>query len=394
MAPGALVSTLSSTLEKHRKEGRFFPAPDATAQVRAVDFGSSDYLSLSSDILRDELFRELNRHPGFVVGARGSRVLDTTGPYLEDLEANLARFHGARDALFFISGFDANVAVWSTIPQPGDAIVYDELVHASTREGMKLSRAKTKYAFQHNDVASLESVLQAVKQEHADIAQGTRSLFVAVETVYSMEGDVCPLAQLAATAKEVLPRADVVWVVDEAHSNGLYGPRGSGLVCHYGLEDDVAIRMHTFGKALGSVGAAVLCDPVVKVTLFNYARNFVYTTGPTFMDLAAVRAAYRLVQGAEGDMRAGKLRLVDPGGRLRDIISPIVPVVTQPGESRGLAAHLLRNGFLAHAVQYPIVPLESERLRIIVHANNTREQIEGCVEGMMQWARRGIMGRL
>lgn len=254
MAPGALVETLSSTLEKHRKEGRFFPAPDATAQVRAVDFGSSDYLSLSSDILRDELFRELNRHPGFVVGARGSRVLDTTGPYLEDLEANLARFHGARDALFFISGFDANVAVWSTIPQPGDAIVYDELVHASTREGMKLSRAKTKYAFQHNDVASLESVLQAVKQEHADIAQGTRSLFVAVETVYSMEGDFCPLAQLAATAKEVLPRADVVWVVDEAHSNGLYGPRGSGLVCHYGLEDDVAIRMHTFGKALGSVG--------------------------------------------------------------------------------------------------------------------------------------------
>lgn len=92
--------------------------------------------------------------------------------------------------------------------------------------------------------------------------------------------------------------------------------------------------------------------------------------------------------------RAGRLRLVDKGGRLRDIISPIVPVVTQPGESRGLAAHLLRNGFLAHAVQYPIVPLESERLRIIVHANNTREQIEGCVEGMMQWARRGIMGRL
>ncbi|KAM4066859.1 aminotransferase class I and II domain-containing protein [Hirsutella rhossiliensis] len=412
-AKGALLGALSRNLDKRRETGRILEIPDPVAQANAVDFGSNDVLSISTGLLREELFRELEDHPDFAVGSRGSRVLDGNSRYVTGLEAHLAQSHNAKDALLFNSGYEANIAIWTTIPQPGDVIVYDELVHASIHDGIKGTRTTQVFSFQHNNPASFEEVLRSIKTCHPEIAQGSRTLFVAMESVYSVDGDICPVHQFVNSAKEILPFADRVFMIDESHSCGMIGPMGLGLVCHYGLENEFALRLHTFGKAIGCTGAALFCDPVIKHTLFNYARNFIFTTGPTFMVLAAVKAAHRIIGGAEGDLRrervqknishfydclqshpqwetfyqTGRLRIVEEDWRLHRFRTAVTPLITQPGESRALQAQLLKDGFLVHALQYPIVPLDSERLRIMLHADNTPQQVESFVEAIMRWAR-------
>ena len=247
---GALLGALSGALDKRRETGRLIVIPDPKAQEKAIDFGSNDILSISSGLLRGKLLLELKNHPKFSVGSKGSRILDGTSQYLVDLEAHTARFHNAKDSLFFNSGYDANVAIWTTLPQPGDVILHDGLIHASTHDGMKYTWAKKTIFFQHNNTASFEKVLKSIKNEYREIARGTRSLFIALESVYSMDGDICVVRHLLTTAKEILPDANRFFVINEAHSNGILGPRGSGLVCHYGLEDEFTIRLHTFGKAM------------------------------------------------------------------------------------------------------------------------------------------------
>lgn len=298
-----------------------------------IDFCSNDVLSLNSTgRLRIEYNRELAQHPNAQLGAGGSRLLDGNYSYIENLEKEVAEFHGTEAALILGSGCDANVAVFEAIPRPGDAIIYDELVHASIIDGMQQSFATHRVPFRHNDIDAFHEALVSVWDSQPLIKQGKRCVIIVVESIYSMEGDVCPLSELIQVAKEIFPKGNAQFIVDEAHSIGILGPNGSGLVCELGLEKEVAIRTHTFSKAFGSMGGkhmsfpaqglaadaklgAVLCNDTVKIAILNFSRSTVFTTAPAFPMVAAIRSGYALM----GEPDTQKVRSVLPEAHL---ISP------------------------------------------------------------------------
>ena len=215
----------------------------------ATDFSSRDALSLgASGLLRKEFNQELERYPDLPPGPSSSRIMDRNYKYLETVEEEIARFHDSETALFVNSGFDANVAVLSAIPRPGDAFLYDDLVHASAHDGIQQSQTTYRVPFRHNDVEAFRDSSQP------SIRQGKRSVFVAVEAVYSMDTDICPLQELTHAAKEMMPAGNAQFYMDEAHSTGVIGPQGRGLVCMLGVQQEVAIQLHTFGKVLVSSG--------------------------------------------------------------------------------------------------------------------------------------------
>lgn len=229
--------------------------PDPQADENLADFSSNDYLSLArSPVLRARFLDKLSAAP-HVLGSGGSRLL-VNGPAHAALEARLARFFRAPTSLLFNSGFDANVGFFSAVPQLGDALVFDEHIHASVHDGMRASRVQPdmQRPFVHNSVDALRGVLEKLIDECPDVQTGARSVFLAVETVYSMDGTVCPLAEMVDAMEELLPCGNGYVVVDEAHATGIYGPQGRGLVGLLGLEDRVLARLHTFGKALAGTG--------------------------------------------------------------------------------------------------------------------------------------------
>ncbi|KAK7757128.1 hypothetical protein SLS62_000675 [Diatrype stigma] len=256
---------LEESLDVRRASHTFYSIVDNNWQTEGVvDFCSNDQLSLSSSgVLRAEFLAELAKYPGFPTGSTGSRLIDGNYKYLEQAEKDIATFHGAEEGLIFHSGFDANVAIWTAIPRPGDVLLYDESVHASTHEGMKQSLASQRFDFQHNHIESFRDALASVFDTIPLIKQGKRSVIIAVESVYSMDGDMCPLQEFVEIAADIsCGRGNVQFVVDEAHSTGLFGPQGRGFVCELGLEKDIALVIHTFGKAMGSAGVE---HPVVPL---------------------------------------------------------------------------------------------------------------------------------
>lgn len=223
--------------------------------ANAADFSSNDFLSLStSPLLRSTFLTELARQPDHPLGSGGSRLLDGNSVYAEALENTIATFHNAAAGLLFNSGFDANSGVFGCMPQEGDAVVYDELIHASVHEGMRLSRARLRLPFLHNSLSSFREVLQGVLQDDPAVQEGTRNVFIAIESLYSMDGDLAPLSQMVDIAETLFPLRNAHFVVDEAHATGVIGPRGRGLVCELGLEERIFARLHTFGKALACNG--------------------------------------------------------------------------------------------------------------------------------------------
>lgn len=216
-----------------------------------VDFSSNDFLSLStSPILRAIFFDELMTIPQ--LGSTGSRLLDGNSPYAEKLEREIANFHHGPAGLLVNSGFDANVGIFSCLPQPGDIVIYDELIHASVHDGIKASRAGSTIPFAHNSVSDLRNVLdEVILRSSTGLSY---NVFIAVESVYSMDGDLAPLAEISELVEGMFPAKNAHLVVDEAHATGIYGSQGRGRVCELGLEDKIFIRLHTFGKALACNG--------------------------------------------------------------------------------------------------------------------------------------------
>lgn len=214
-----------------------------------IDFSSNDFLSLSKNTeLKNALLTELqNAH--LPLGSGGSRLLDGNSVYAEDLEHDIAHFHGAEAGLLWNSGFDANAGFFSCVPQPGDVVVFDELIHASVHDGMRLSRATRTVPFVHNSMADLRNVLQRLAE-----LPSSSNVFVAVESIYSMDGDVAPLQEVVDIVNEILGAKRGYVIVDEAHSTGVLGLEGRGLVCELGLEKQIFARLHTFGKALAGNG--------------------------------------------------------------------------------------------------------------------------------------------
>jgi len=324
---------------------------------RGIDLVSNDYLGLASHPhllarMRDSL-AELG------VGSGGSRLLRGHRECFERLEVRLAAFCGAEAALLFSSGYAANVGLLSTLLGPGDLVLSDERNHASLIDGIRLAGAR-RVVYPHQDLQALEGALRA--------ARGPGRRFVVTESVFSMDGDLTPLAQLAALAES---RGALV-IVDEAHATGLYGERGSGRVEELGLGSRMLATVHAGGKALGCAGAWVAGSSTLRDVLVNRARPFVFSTAPLPVLTAALEGALELV-GREPERReevhrkAALLRgaLREAGADVGRSESPIVPVLVGDNE-RALAFQeaLAEAGFDVRAIRFPTVPKGSARLRV------------------------------
>ena len=407
MTKSPLEVRLASILENRRRESKLRKLK--SSPPGSVDFSSNDFLSLATneDFRRDYL-NALNG-PGLTIGSTGSRLLDGNSKFAESLEHQIATFHGAEAGLLTNSGFDANVSIFTCLPQPGDVIVYDELIHASVHDGMRQSRASKLVKFEHNDANDLRRVLEGLKRE-----KPYANLFVAVESVYSMEGDLAPLSEMADVLDDICPDGRGHLVVDEAHATGIYGPNGAGRVSELGLEDRVSIRLHTFGKALASNGAIILCSPTIRLYLINYARPLIYTTFMSYPSLIAIHTAYEWL--TQGKVEALTARLNTLMEYLYQQLHSLAPLLESlPDQSilvlpeqcsrspifallsttpRELAAHCQSVGFVVRAVVPPTVPEGTERVRVCLHAGNTKEQIDKFVESVAGWVRsQSIMSR-
>ena len=219
------------------------------------DLFSNDYLSLASDQSRRDLFlrKVQEAPPARLFGSTGCRVMTGNTPEINALEAAFKQFFAAQSALLFSSGFNANVAFLSNVPRDDDIIIYDELMHQSCREGIRLS-SRTSYRFDHNSIASLRECLLGVLKKHPQITQGTSTVFVVLESMYSMDGDFCPLREIVELVETLVPTGHAHIFVDEAHTTGLCGPNGTGYVSHLGLNDRVHTKVHVLSKAWGFHG--------------------------------------------------------------------------------------------------------------------------------------------
>ncbi|KAE8382957.1 pyridoxal phosphate-dependent transferase [Aspergillus bertholletiae] len=413
--PSAFRESLEAALDPSRQKSQIFKLTAPADELGCVDFGSNNTLSLGgSAATRDEFLRELARNPNFAIGTGGSRLLGGTTHYIDELERDLAHFYNADEGLILPSGFEGNVAIHATLPQTGDAIIHDAKIHASTRDGMRASKAHIIRPFAHNDPQSLYDVLEEVKLLEPAVADGLSTVFVTIESIYSMDGDVAPVAEIIHQAKRALPKGNLVLIVDEAHSHGIVGPSGAGLACQLGLEHEFAVRLHTFGKAIGAGGGIILSNSLIKRYLVSYARNFMFTTAPAFTFFATIKAAVTVMSSEDGDWRRKQLQdrvyhfydllfhhpqweHIRRSGILSiptaeqflkrpSFLVPIIPIITRPGHSHALEKWLLDRGMHSHGVRYPVVPMAKERVRVMMHVDNTAEQIETLVKSIMEWA--------
>lgn len=343
-----------------------------------VDFASNDYLGLAgSAVLADAMRAALAR--GVPVGSGGSRLLRGNHPEHEALEAEAAAFFGSTAALFLATGFAANSALLATLPQRGDLILADELIHASSHEGLRLTRAEHRLV-PHNDPDGFAQAITAWRR-----GGGAGQVWIAVETLYSMDGDFAPLAALS----ELALSEGAVLLADEAHATGVYGPGGRGLVATLPSRDHI-ISLHTCGKALGVEGA-LLCGPaVLRAFLVNRARSLIFSTAPSPLIAAVVRAALEV--SAKGDALRAELQarivaartLLSPlGAQCHG--SPILPLVLG-GDVRtmAVAARLQAAGFDVRGIRPPTVPEGTSRLRMVITRNAALDDIAALARALTE----------
>jgi 8-amino-7-oxononanoate synthase len=360
---------LHQQLDKRRIEGGF---RRLTLLTDCVDFSSNDYLGFSGN--RDIFERVVQemKDLGPFTGSSGSRLLTGNHEVHELLEQQVSYFFGTEDALLFNSGYDANVGLLSTVPQRGDRVFYDAFVHASLRDGIRLSNAAS-YSFKHNDVTDL---LQKIEKT----ASGGDT-YVVVESIYSMDGDQAPLKELA----ELVQKTSVHLIVDEAHSTGIYGPGGRGLVRELNLEHFVFARVHTFGKALGCHGAVVAGSQLLKSFLVNFSRPFIYTTAMPLFDVLSIKYAILALPGSNRRQQLHEnilyfkesIKKYGIDGRFLKSDSPIQSMVfNTPQHVKEISAMLLKNKYDARAIVSPTVPAGQERIRFCIHSYNTHAEIQ------------------
>lgn len=333
-----------------------------------VDFTSNDYLGLASSA---KLFRTISDRMEQLGlrqnGAAGSRLLSGNSEYVEQVEAKLAAIFKGQAALIFNSGYTANLAILSSIPQRGDTIIYDELAHTCIKDGARLSLAK-RFSFKHNDLYDLELKLQR--------AEG--KIFVAVESIYSMDGDECPLAALVTLTEKY--KAYII--LDEAHSTGVIGEQGSGLAVALRLQDRIAIRIYTFGKAMGVHGACVVGSALLGQYLINYARPFIYTTALPPHSIASIDCAFEYLSSTLQLQQQLREKVLLFQANMKEFKNRVasnsaIQTALYPGNKtvRDVAGDLQRKGFDVRPILSPTVPEGSERLRICLHTFNADQEI-------------------
>lgn len=346
---------LLDKLNKRKEEGTF----RSLSSFSGIDFYSNDYLGLS---------KVATHFKGQKYGSTGSRLISGNSKEAMSCEEFLAHFFKIKAALIFNSGYDANVGLFSSVPQKGDLVLFDEMIHASVRDGLRLSFADA-YSFGHNNLEDLEKKLLKAKG---------KTIYVAVESLYSMDGDCAPLKEILNLTKKY----NTYLIVDEAHACGVFGEKGRGLVHELGIENDVFARVVTFGKAYGSHGACVLGSAKLKDYLINFARSFIYTTA---LDPAAYERIENIVAQPSIDEERKKLfanidffrKKITSIPLISDERSPIQMLrIGDVKESIRLAQLLQSEGFAVKPIFSPTVKKGDEGIRICLHSFNTSNEIE------------------
>lgn len=338
-----------------------------------IDFYSNDYLGMATHEAIHARSRQLLLENELSTrnGSGGSRLLSGNFAYYEKVESFLSSFYGAEAALVYHSGYDALLGTLACLPGRSDTVLYDDLIHASARDGIRLSPAKS-FSFRHNDLQDLESKIKR--------AGGT--VFVVVESLYSMDGDMAPLAEIIWLQQQY----NFVLLIDEAHAGGIYGTEGKGLAHNFNAEN--VIRFITFGKAYGVEGACVLGSKVLRDYLINFSRSFIYTTAPSPSFFAHIQAAVETVAKAEDE----RILLKENIQSFKNIFSHYFacthsPIqIYKPGNKKLLveiANRLLQENITVRPIFYPTVKEGEERLRIVLHSFNNEFQMEGLFKQIL-----------
>ncbi|MBI3099769.1 MAG: 8-amino-7-oxononanoate synthase [Planctomycetes bacterium] len=350
----------------------------------AINFGSNDYLGLGRDPRLAAAARAAAEEAGGW-GPAASRLLAGTTPWHNGLESDIARFKGTEGALFFPSGYMANLGTLTALSEAGSLICADALNHASLVDACRLSRAEV-FVYPHRDMAALNARLADAQR------RGTRRMIV-TDSVFSMDGDLAPLPELV----EIARRHDAALVVDDAHATGVFGRKGRGAAEHLGVADEIPVTLGTFSKAAASVGGFSAASATVVEFLIHRARPFIFTTAPPPALCAANRRALELFDG-EPERRdrlwANQRGVVDElrgmGCRLTGTETPILPVlIGDEAAAVAVAEALLAAGCYVPAIRHPTVPRGSARLRISLSAAHTEEDLRTLFRAMQEFRGRG-----
>jgi len=354
-----LDQKLHKKLEHRREKGTL---RSLSSFEGMIDFISNDYLGLSKVAYASNGEK----------GSTGSRLISGNSKEVELIERELAQFFQWESALCFNSGYDANLGIFSSVPQKGDVVLYDEYIHASVRDGIRLSLAKS-YSFRHNDLEDLKRLLDKFQEQ---------TVYVAIESLYSMGGDFCPLKAVASLAKSY----GAYVILDEAHSAGISGLEGRGFSNEENVDNDLFIKLVTFGKAYGGHGACVLMQPEMKSFLINFARSFIYSTA---LPLSAYRIMNEVVR--RDDLASKRVILLQNIALFRTLIpsiylssdenSPIqILKIGDVDQMRRIVSKATSENMAVKAIYPPTVQPGQECIRVCLHAFNTEDQISRFVE--------------
>ena len=355
-------SKLMQRLDERRQQDSFrqLRLPDASL----VDFCSNDYLGIVKNNLLHVNYQSLKS------GSTGSRLLTGNNLLAQETEQQIAQFHEGEAALLFNSGYDANLGILSCLPQKGDTILYDALCHASIRDGIRLSLAQA-FSFFHNDIEDLQK----------KIRRATGTVFIVTESVFSMDGDVCPLKEIIDLTKQY----NAYLILDEAHAIGVIGDKGEGLAQHLQLHHDIFCRIYTFGKACGCHGAVAVGSDDLKDYLINFSRSFIYTTALPEAAIASIKNSYQILPFLQNErenlaMLIRQFQMVVNENK-NSLPTPIQTFFIKGNEEvKRKASELQQAGFDIRPILSPTVPKGTERLRIILHSFNTKEELDALIK--------------
>lgn len=368
-----------------------------------IDFASNDYIGFSKNkVIFEETHQYLIDNKIIQNGATGSRLLSGNHKVYQETENFIANFHQSESALIFNSGYDANMGFFSSVPQKGDLILYDELCHASIRDGIQLSNAKA-YKFKHNDFEDLESkIYNFNSNSNSNFNENNRdnlgntssfqlpaSIYIVTESVFSMDGDCPNMEELVAVSKKY----HCYLVVDEAHALGVFGnpdaSGGEGLVQQMGLQEQVFARIMTFGKGLGCHGAAILGSQELKDYLVNFARSFIYTTGLSPHSVATILIAYQHLESEKQTINKLRENIIHFNQEKNLLgLKPMfvrsksaIQSAIIPGNQnvKSIAKQIQEKGFDVKAILSPTVPEGQERLRFCLHSYNSKQEISAVL---------------
>jgi 8-amino-7-oxononanoate synthase len=371
--------SLNNKLETRKQNNAF---RQLSSPSNRIDFSSNDYISFSrSEKIFQETHNYLVANKWIQNGATGSRLISGNHPLYTETEDYIAKFHKAESALIFNSGYDANVGFFSCIPQKDDLILYDELSHASIRDGIQISNAKS-YKFKHNDFEDLERLISKFRDNFTTI-------YIVTESVFSMDGDTPNLEELI----ELCEKYDCLLIVDEAHALGVFGDPeasgGEGLIQNMNLQDKVFARIMTFGKGLGAHGAAILGPQRLKDYLINFSRSLIYTTGLPPHSVATILIAYQYLEKDKHEIEKLRKNIIF-FNQIKNMLclKPLfvrsksaIQCAVIPGNEKvkNVAKQIQDKGFDVKAILSPTVPEGQERLRFCLHSHNTNEEIEALL---------------